>query len=164
MGGADWTRGWTAAAVAVQCAGESQLAGGLCRDATANGELFWVHALELACARNDIDHRTTKVKHPWTNGQVERMNRTIKDATVRCYHYESHDQLRRHLTDFVSAYNFGRRLKALKGPLTSSFAKLGFPTRPILYQSAPPNAGTKHLASWPDLRAPSCPKGSLRAT
>lgn len=29
-------------------------------------------------ARNDIDHRTTKPKHPWTNGQVERMNRTIK--------------------------------------------------------------------------------------
>ena len=28
------------------------------------------------------------------NGQVERMNRTIKDATVKRYHYESHDQLR----------------------------------------------------------------------
>src|SRR6478672_2708554 len=115
MGGADWSGGRTAAAVAVQCAGESELAGGLCRDAAANGELFWVHALELACARNDIDHRTTKVKHPWTNGQVERMNRTIKDATVRRFYYESHEQLRRHLADFISAYNFGRRLKTLKG-------------------------------------------------
>jgi transposase-like protein len=52
---------------------------------------------------------------PWTNGQVERMNRTIKDATVKRFHYDDHDQLRRHLTDFVSAYNFGRRLKTLKG-------------------------------------------------
>jgi hypothetical protein len=26
-------------------------------------------------ARNDIDHRLTKPCHPWTNGQVERMNR-----------------------------------------------------------------------------------------
>jgi transposase InsO family protein len=43
------------------------------------------------------------------------MNRTIKDATVRRFYYESHDQLRRHLADFVSAYNFGRRLKTLKG-------------------------------------------------
>ena len=34
-------------------------------------------------AENDIDHRLTKPKHPWTNGQVERMNRTIKDATVK---------------------------------------------------------------------------------
>ena len=44
-------------------------------------------------AENDIEHRATKVKHPWTNGQVERMNRTIKEATVRRFHYESHDQL-----------------------------------------------------------------------
>jgi hypothetical protein len=43
------------------------------------------------------------------------MNRTIKDATVKRFYYESHDQLRRHLAGFVSAYNFGRRLKTLKG-------------------------------------------------
>ena len=43
------------------------------------------------------------------------MNRTIKDATVKRYHYDSHDQLSRHLADFVSAYNFRRRLKTLKG-------------------------------------------------
>ncbi|HWL71342.1 MAG TPA: hypothetical protein VNS22_23605, partial [Geminicoccus sp.] len=29
----------------------------------------------------------------WTNRQVERMNRTLKDAIVRRYHYGSHDQL-----------------------------------------------------------------------
>jgi Integrase core domain len=49
------------------------------------------------------------------NGQVERMDRTIKQATVKRYFYESHDQLRTHLRDFVSAYNFARRLKTLKG-------------------------------------------------
>jgi hypothetical protein len=37
------------------------------------------------------------------------------DATVKRFHYESHDQLRQHLADFVQAYNFGRRLKTLKG-------------------------------------------------
>jgi len=87
----------------------------LIKEALANGERFWAHAFELACARNDIEHRTTKAKHPWTDGQVERMNRTIKDATVRRFYYESHDQLRQHLVAFVSAYNFGRRLKTLKG-------------------------------------------------
>src|ERR671913_207065 len=35
--------------------------------------------------------------------------------TVQRYHYDRHDQLRRHLDDFVAAYNFGRRLKTLKG-------------------------------------------------
>ena len=48
---------------------------------------------EMACAQNDIDHRLTKPKHPWTNGQVERMNRTIKEATVKRYHYDDHEQL-----------------------------------------------------------------------
>ena len=81
----------------------------------ARGELVWAHAFELACAKNDIDHRLTKPKHPWTNGQAERMNRTLKEATVRRYHYDSHDQLRGHLTAFLAAYNFAKRLKTLRG-------------------------------------------------
>ena len=43
------------------------------------------------------------------------MNRTLKEATVRRYYYESHDQLRTHLAVFVDAYNFAKRLKTLKG-------------------------------------------------
>jgi transposase len=85
------------------------------KDAIAKGELFRAHAFDYACAKLDIEHRLTKPKHPWTNGQVERMNRTIKDATVKRFHYDDHAQLRRHLQDFVQAYNFGRRLKTLKG-------------------------------------------------
>ncbi len=81
----------------------------------AQGRPFRAHAFEFACARNDIDYRLTKPKHPWTNGQVERMNRTIKDATVKRYFYETHAELRAHLADFVTAYNFARRLKTLKG-------------------------------------------------
>ena len=87
----------------------------LIAEALAKGESVWAHAFEYACATLGIEHRTTKPKHPWTNGQVERMNRTIKDATVKRYHYDSHDQFARHLADFVSAYNLGRRLKTLKG-------------------------------------------------
>ena len=79
------------------------------------GETVWAHAFEYACAQNDIDHRLTKPYHPWTNGQVERMNRTLKDATVRRYHYDSHDQLRAHLQLFLDAYNYARRLKTLRG-------------------------------------------------
>lgn len=43
------------------------------------------------------------------------MNRTIRDATVKRYFYETHDEQRTHLADFVAAYNFARRLKTLKG-------------------------------------------------
>jgi transposase InsO family protein len=75
---------------------------------------FVTHMFEIRCRAHGIEHRFTKINHPWTNGQVERMNRTIKEATVQRYHYDSHEQLRRHLDDFVNAYNFGRRLKTLK--------------------------------------------------
>ena len=85
------------------------------RAAIEAGEVFRAHAFELACARADIDHRLTKPNHPWTNGQVERMNRTIKEATVRRYYYDSHDRLREHLANFLDAYNFAKRLKTLKG-------------------------------------------------
>ncbi|MFT9073244.1 IS481 family transposase [Gluconobacter potus] len=81
----------------------------------ADGVLFRCHSFEAACADLDIEHRLTKPRHPLTNGQVERMNRTIKEATVKRFYYETHDQLRQHLTDFVAAYNFARRLKTLHG-------------------------------------------------
>src|SRR5918995_1760552 len=81
----------------------------------ARKQLFRAHSFEIACAKNDVEHRLTKPRHPWTNGQVERMNRTIKEATVKRFHYTTHDQLRTHLADFVAAYNFGRRLKTLRG-------------------------------------------------
>src|SRR5436190_5203847 len=77
---------------------------------------YRVHRFDQICRANGIEHRLTKPHHPWTNGQVERMNRTIKEATVNRDHYDSHNQLRAHLVDFVTAYNFARRLKILKGP------------------------------------------------
>jgi transposase InsO family protein len=73
------------------------------------------HPFDRACWRHGIEHRVTKPKHPRTNGQVKRMNRTIKEATVKRYHYDDHDQFRRHLADFVNAYNYARRLKTLRG-------------------------------------------------
>lgn len=73
------------------------------------------HPFDRACNEHGIEHRLTKPNHPWTNGQVERMNRTLKEATVQHYHYDNHEQLRRHLIDFITAYNFARRLKTLQG-------------------------------------------------
>jgi transposase InsO family protein len=73
------------------------------------------HMFDMRCRENGMEHRQTKIKHPWTNGQVERMNRNIKEATVMRYHDDRHGQLEIHLGDFINAYNYGRRLKTLKG-------------------------------------------------
>ncbi len=43
------------------------------------------------------------------------MIRTIKEATVKRFHYESHEQLRVNLADFMAAFHFARRLKTLSG-------------------------------------------------
>lgn len=75
----------------------------------------FMHIFDRVCYKYAIEHRLTQVNHPWTNGQVERMNRTLKDATVKRHHYESHEQLKEHLYNFLNAYNFAKRLKTLKG-------------------------------------------------
>ncbi len=76
---------------------------------------FRGHPFDRVCRVHDIEHRLTQPNHPWTNGQVERMNRTIKEATVKTYHYDNHASLRQHLEAFLNAYNFAKRLKTLRG-------------------------------------------------
>ena len=90
---------------------------------TARKQDIWdsQHIFDRVCDEHDIEHRLTKVNHPWTNGQVERMNRTIKEATVKRYYYDTHDQLRAHLQIFVDAYNYARRLKTLCGLTPAEF-------------------------------------------
>ena len=102
---------------------------------------------DIICAANGIEHRLTKPNHPWTNGQVERMNRTIKDATVKRYHYDSHDHLRTHLSDFLDAYNTRAVSRhSVASRLTNTFAKYGHPSQIDHPKSDPPHAGTEHLA------------------
>ena len=72
------------------------------------------HIFDRVCEANGIKHKLTKPYHPWTNGQAERMNRTIKDATVKIYHYPSLESLKAHILAFVAAYNFAKHLKALR--------------------------------------------------
>src|SRR5215831_15553944 len=71
------------------------------------------------------------------NGQVERMNRTIKDATVKHYFYETHDELQAHLRDFVDAYNFARRLKTLRGLTPYEFICKAWTSQPQRFTTSP---------------------------
>jgi transposase InsO family protein len=107
---------------------------------------FRCHSFEAACADLDVEHRLTKPRHPWTNGQVERMNRTIKDATVRRYHYDRHDQLRTHLQLFVDAYNYARRLKTLRGLTPYEFVCKTWTEQPARFRVDP-----THLTPGPNI-------------
>ncbi len=103
----------------------------------ANKELFLCTTFELICAKEDIDYRRTKPAHPWTNGQVERMNRTIKEATTKRYHYDSHQQLKQHLYNFINAYNFAKRLKTLKGLTPYEYIISCWQSEPERFKSNP---------------------------
>jgi len=37
------------------------------------------HKFEKICKKIGTKHTTTKVRHPWTNGYVERLNKTLLD-------------------------------------------------------------------------------------
>jgi transposase InsO family protein len=54
----------------------------------------FAHIFDRVCRENGIEHRLTKVRHPCTNGQVERMNRTTKEATVKHFRYDDHGRRR----------------------------------------------------------------------
>ena len=94
-------------------------------DQPRNRNTAWSRQMrfDMICEAHGIEHRLTKPNHPWTNGQVERMNRTIEEATVKRFQYESHGALRDHLADFLAAYNFARRLKTLSGLTTYEYIR-----------------------------------------
>lgn len=72
------------------------------------------HPFDVICTKNLIEHRLTKFRHPWTNGQVEVTNRIIKNHTTKVYFYETIKELKKHIMTFLLYYNNQRKLKALK--------------------------------------------------
>ena len=73
-----------------------------------------VHAFANMCRALGIEHRLTKPYYPWTNGQAERMVRTLEEATVRAFHDDGLAELRRHVADYLTAYDYAKHLKALR--------------------------------------------------
>jgi transposase InsO family protein len=81
--------------------------------------IFGGHIFDRVCREHGIGHRLTKPYHPWTNGQAERMNRTVKassrsDGAIKAFHYPDLEALKAHVLAFVTAYNFAKHRKALR--------------------------------------------------
>jgi transposase InsO family protein len=70
------------------------------------------HPYELLLALEDIQHRTTKVRTPRTNGFVERMNRTLLDECFRVAGrttwYTDISEIQRDLDVFMEKYTLRR--------------------------------------------------------
>ena len=76
------------------------------------------HEFEKTCRNLGIKHTTTKVKHPWTNGYVERLNKTLLDefysVAFRKKRYESIKELQVDLDNFMGYYNYRRTHQGYK--------------------------------------------------
>lgn len=59
-----------------------------------------LHDFDRICQDQEIEHRTTLVKHPWTNGQALAMNKKVKTNTIKKYHYDSVDALKKYLYEY----------------------------------------------------------------
>ncbi len=63
------------------------------------------HPFERLLSELNIKHRYTKPYRPQTNGKVERFWRTIEDDMLRDTHYDSDEQLKEELLQYLYYYN-----------------------------------------------------------
>lgn len=70
------------------------------------------HPYELFLQLEGIEHRTTKVRRPQSNGFVERLHRTLLDEHFRIQGrkkwYESVEEMQKDLNDYFKVYNHER--------------------------------------------------------
>jgi len=82
--------------------------GGVKNEPTGN------HAFDIVCKQNEIKHKLTKIRHPQTNGMVERFNRRIneviqKKAKIKANSgqnsFHNHEERNEFILRFVDNYN-----------------------------------------------------------
>ena len=94
------------------------------------------HPYELFLQLEGIEHRTTKVKSPQTNGFVERLHRTILDEHFRVVGrktwYDSVDQMQKDLDAYLIQYNEKRphQGRNMNGATPRQAFRKGLTTRP----------------------------------
>jgi transposase-like protein len=103
------------------------------------------HIFDRVCNENGIEHKLTKPYHPWTNGQAERMNRTVNEATIKAFHYPDFASLKAHVLAFVSAYNFAKHLKAIRWKTPFEAVCHAWTTSPEIFKLNP-----RHLIAGPN--------------
>lgn len=95
------------------------------------------HSFDIICKKNFIRHKTTQFRHPWTNGQVERFNGSLKEATTKKYHYDGFEHLEKHLQEFLLAYNFAKKLKSINYKTPMEFLSEKYKEIPKVFNVKP---------------------------
>jgi transposase InsO family protein len=97
------------------------------------------HTFDRACGEHGIERRLTRVNHPRTNGQAERMNRTIRTrrpssaATTAA----TTGSGRAHLQLFLDAHDHARRPTTPRGLTPHEFVRQAWTKEPERFRLDP---------------------------
>jgi transposase-like protein len=109
--------------------------------ARGKGVVSGNHKFDVECAKDEIVHRLTAPYTPQTNGMVERVNGTIKNATIKAEDYDNIDDVKKDLSKFLIFYNFNRGhgslRKELKVRTPFEAVQSWFQTKPEIFKILP---------------------------
>ena len=112
------------------------------------------HPYELFLQLEDIEHRTTRVKRPQSNGIVERFHRTLLDEHFRVEGrrtwFETIDEMQTSLDDYLVTYNTRRphQGRGMNGRTPITVFKAGLPKpKPEKKEKTPPQKTDNQLAA-----------------
>ena len=118
------------------------------------------HHFDRICREYGVEHRLTNPAHLWTNSPVERRNRTIKEATVQRFHYQTRQEFNEHLRTFLLAQNHAKQLKTLPPPPRIRLCPVAKQPHYFYQRPGPAHPMTIQLA-WHPPRTPQQRLGAL---
>ena len=95
------------------------------------------HDFTQKCLDLGTKHKLTKFFSPQTNGQVERMNKTLKDATLKMFQYDNIQQFKESLNHFLNYYNCSKKLSAIGRKSPYDFIKEKYKINPKIFTKNP---------------------------
>ena len=113
--------------------------------------IFGGHIFDRVCAEHGIKHKLTKPYHPWTNGQAERMNRTVKDATIKAFPLSGPRKPQGARACFRVSLQLRKtpRVPQVENTVRNRLSGLDCKPRHLQTKPKPPHPGTIHLTYHP---------------
>jgi transposase InsO family protein len=112
------------------------------------------HPFELYLQLEDIEHRTTRVKRPQSNGIIERFHRTLLDEHFRVEGrrtwFETIEEMQKVLDDYLVTYNTKRphQGRGMNGRTPITVFRAGLPKQPQQKkEKSPPQKTENKLAA-----------------
>jgi transposase-like protein len=113
------------------------------------GNVKKTHEFTKLCNKFDVEHRLTKIKSPWTNGMVERVNGLIKEHTVKIHRYRNYREMEKDFKNYELRYNVYRKHNSLRRKTPYEQMVKWFEKKPELFWQNPSQWLLTHYREQP---------------